>query len=266
MLLMKSTTLSDELTAAGLPAFAQAWTAWLAEPSNLHLDAEACVRCLLDAHRQATCGGKVEAFFRSARLASHFALATFEATRRVGLEPQHLAHLARMGWAALGQTVVITGPSRSGKTHLAAALGREAISRGTKAMLVQVPRMLDRLLDPDLTTKERKRYLAALSRVRLLILDDFATEGASRERTVLLRSLLDERSRAGLPLIVTSINPVDDWDRTFEDELSREGIYGRVLGGACHRIRLNRREAPAHAKRGSGVRGRQKKQPLPDAA
>lgn len=256
---MLSLPLADDLRAARLPALASAWEVWSADPTHADLDSESCVRFLLEAHRESQSQAKVVAFFREARLATHFALCTFEGGRSVGLEAHRLAHLRSMSWARLGQTVVVTGPTLSGKTHLAAALGREAVAQGLRTTLLQVPRLLDRLLDPDLATKERKRYFQALSRVKLLILDDFATEPSGSERTMQLRRLLDERSRAGLPLIVTSIKAVDEWDGAFEEEASREGIYGRVLGGACHRVALNRRGRATHATRApTAGKGKQK--------
>jgi DNA replication protein DnaC len=260
---MLSLTLSDDLRAARLPAFASAWEAWAADPKHADLDAESCLRFLLDAHRHSQNQSKVDAFFREARLATHFALCTFEGGRTVGLEAHRLAHLRNMSWARLGQTVVLTGPTLSGKTHLAAALGREAVAQGFRVAMVQVPRLLDRLLDPDLPTKERKRYFRTLSRVHLLILDDFATEPAGSERTMQLRRLLQERADLKLPLVVTSIRAVDEWDDAFEEEATREGIYGRVLGGACHQVALNRRVRSTHATRASTGGATKRKGALP---
>jgi len=233
-------SLSDRLRAAHLHALADAWHVWLSDEANAGKSAESCLSFLLDAHDGGRADNRVKAFLRDARLGRPYGLCTFVAGAAAGIASELFDQLKTLSWTRLGQTVVITGPSRSGKTHLAAGLAREAVVQGLRTTLVQVPRMLDRLLDPT-ATKERKRYFSALCKVPLLVLEDFATEPASTECTVWLRRLLDERSRAGLPVVVTSINAISDWDRMFEDESSREGIYGRLLDEGCHRVELERR-------------------------
>jgi DNA replication protein DnaC len=242
---IRSNDLASDLRVARLPHFAHAWEAWTADPKHAKQGPESCLRFLLDAHLQARDQTKLEAFFRQAGLPSHFALTTFVHSLRVGVDDLCMAHLRAMSWARAGQTVVITGPTLSGKTHLAAAMGREAIAKGLRTTMVQAPAMLERLLDPDLSTVERKRHFKQLSRAELLIIDDFATEPAGDEETVQFRRLLDERTRRGLPLIVTSIHSPEEWDQAFAEVATREGIYARVLGGACHRIALRRRHRPA---------------------
>ncbi|MDR6935327.1 ATP-binding protein [Luteibacter sp. 3190] len=240
--LIRSSDLFHDLSAARLPTLARAWEVWTADPRHAKQGPEACLRFLLHAHLQARDHSKVETFFRQAGLPSHFALTTFEHGLQVGADDLCMAHLRAMSWARAGQTVVITGPTLSGKTHLAAAMGREAIAHGLRVRMVQAPAMLGRLLDPDLSTVERKRNFKQFSRAELLIIDDFATEPADDEETVQFRRLLDERTRRGLPLVVTSIHSPEEWDQAFAEVATREGIYARVLGGACHRIALRRRQ------------------------
>lgn len=242
--LIRSNDLFRDLCAARLSTFAHAWEAWTADPRHAKQGPEACLRFVLDAHLQARDHTKLEAFFRQAGLPSHFALVNFDHGLHVGVDDLRMAHLRAMSWARAGQAVVITGPTLSGKTHLAAALGREAISHGLRTAMVQAPSMLERLLDPDLSTVERKRHFKQLCRAELLIIDDFATEPAGDAETVQLRRLLDERTRRGLPLIVTSIHAPEEWDQAFTEVATREGIYARVLGGACHRVALRRRHRP----------------------
>ncbi|MDF3982160.1 ATP-binding protein [Luteibacter sp. PPL554] len=240
--LIRSNDLFHDLCAARLSTFAHAWEAWTADARHATQGPEACLRFLLDAYLQARDHTKTETFFRQAGLPSHFALSNFEHGLHVGVDDLCVAHLRAMSWARAGQTVVITGPTLSGKTHLAAALGREAITHGIRSSMVQAPTMLERLLDPDVDAKDRKRYFKQLGKVELLIIDDFATEPAGDAETVQLRRLLDARSRQGLPLVVTSILGPDEWDKAFTEMAAREGIYARVLGGACHHVALRRRQ------------------------
>jgi DNA replication protein DnaC len=229
---------------------AEALEAWHATPANADRGQDELLAYLLDAHRQALTQGRSEGFFRRAGLATHFSLATFTSGQATGLLPQRMDHLKGLSWIPRGQCVVITGPARSGKTHLAAGLGQEAMVQGVRTLFVQTPRLLERCLDIEEPSASRKRYLKQLGTIPLLVMDDFATEHASTERTYLLRRLLDDRNRKGLPTVVASINDVGDWDDYFEDAAAREGIYARVLD-QCHRVELKRRPpAAAHPKAG----------------
>jgi len=232
--------LTQDLRDLRLTGMPEALDAWHAIPANADRGADACLAFLLDAHRQAVSQSRSDGFFRRAGLATHFSVQTFTAGQASGLTPQRLDHLKGLSWIDRGQTIVISGPTRSGKTHLAAGLGQEAMVQGIRTTFIQTPRMLERCLDPDDAVGSR-RYLRQLSAIPLLVMDDFATEQASTERTYLLRRLLDERSRRGLPTVVASINPPGDWDDYFEDPAAREGIYARLLGGECHRVELKRR-------------------------
>lgn len=236
---MNTSTLSHDLNALKLHAFASAWDAWNNDPALAKQGAQACLRFLVDAHRQAAAQASIDKFFREARLATHFALCTFNAPAG----SLFLDQLQSLEWLKRNHNVVLTGPSLSGKTHLAAALGREATLHGVRTKLVQVPLMLDRLMDPELPSRVRRRYFKELSRVPLLILDDFATERADEESMAQLRRLLDERGRLGLPLVVTSVRHQLDWDEAFEEAATREGIYARVRSPGCHFIQLKRRAA-----------------------
>lgn len=242
--------LSQELRELHLPGMAEALEAWHATPANVDRGHDDLLAHLLDGHRQSLSQHRSDGFFRRAGLATHFSLATFAFGQAVGLLPLRMDHLKGLSWITRGQCVVITGPARSGKTHLAAGLGQEAMIQGVRTLFVQTPRMLERCLDMDEPSTARKRYLKQLGAIPLLVMDDFATEHASTERTYLLRRLLDDRSRKGLSTVVASINDVADWDDYFEDAAAREGIYARLLD-QCHRVELKRR-APATSGHSNG--------------
>lgn len=253
--------LCDDLRSLHLHGMAEALEVWQTDPGSADRPLSEALAYLIDGQSQNQCQTRADKFFRQAGLATHYSAHTFRANVATGLTAQRMDHLRGLTWIKRGQSVVITGPTNAGKTHLAAGLGHEATVYGVRTVFVRTPAMLDRCLDPDLTVAARRRYLKQLAGAPLLIMDDFATEYATTEKTYLLRRLLDDRARYGLPVVVASINPVADWDGYFEDQAAREGIYSRLIDVGCHRVELKRSAPPkaAHVeqkrKRTHGVRG-----------
>lgn len=243
--------LCHDLRSLNLPGMAAAWDVWQADPDRADRPTSEALAYLIDGQSQARCQTRSDTFFRRAGLATHYSAHTFRANLATGLSPQRMDHLRGLTWIKRGQSVVITGPTGAGKTHLAAGLGHEATVNGIRTMFVRTSAMLERCLDPDVQTVARRRYQKQLACAPLLIMDDFATEYATTEKTYLLRRLLDDRARRGLPVVVASINPIAEWDGYFEDEAAREGIYSRLVDVGCHRVELKRSTPPkaAHGSR-----------------
>jgi DNA replication protein DnaC len=102
-----------------------------------------------------------------------------------------------------------TDATGSGKTFLACALGHQACRNGMRVLYVRAPRLFEELTLCHADGSFRKR-LAAIAKINVLIIDDFAIAPIGpRERNDLLE-LIDDRvgSRS---CIVTSQLPIEDW-------------------------------------------------------
>jgi DNA replication protein DnaC len=136
---------------------------------------------------------------------------------RNGLDRSQLASLASCDWVRANQSLLIQGATGSGKTYLACAIAHQACRQGLSALYV------------------RKR-LAAMAKISVLIIDDFAIAPIGpRERNDLLE-LIDDRvgTRA---CIVTSQLPVSDWHDYIGDPTLADAILDRLVHRA-HRIHL----------------------------
>lgn len=216
------------LTAMKLGPMAERLKQWTDDPANAHRSHTDCVLALVDAQNQATATKRARGFLAKADLPPAIALADVHVSGARGLPVELLGNLATCDWIRLGHTVVITGESQAGKTHLAAALAREATLAKLSVAYWRTPE----LLAAAAVERDQGRwpsFAKRLDRVKLLVLDDFATERTDVAQGHLLRQLIDLRHRHGKATMVVSPNAVSDWDDYFEDATAADAIFGRLL-------------------------------------
>lgn len=125
------------------------------------------------------------------------------------------------------------GPGR-GKTHAAACAVRMAVESGTRARLVTAARLLSDVRDGY--DGGDRRALERAERVRLLALDDLGAERPTDWAIETLTRLIDARTSAGLPTIVTSNHSIGEI-RKLWGGTSGARIASR-LAGACQCIEV----------------------------
>ena len=102
--------------------------------------------------------------------------------------------------------LLLTGAYGSGKTHLAAAIAHDVMSRGEPVLFVVVPDLLDHLratFGPSSETSFDDRF-EAVRQSPLLILDDFGSQSATPWAKEKLFQILNFRYVAHLPTVLTT--------------------------------------------------------------
>jgi DNA replication protein DnaC len=159
---------------------------------------------------------------------------------RGGLDRPQLASLSSCDWIRLNQNLLIHGATGSGKTYLACALAHQACRAGLSAWYVRAPRLFEELNLCHADGSFRKR-LAAIAKINLIVIDDFAISPVGpRERNDLLE-LLDDRigCRAS---IVTSQLPIEHWHEYLNDPTVADAILDRLVHRS-HQIHLQGKES-----------------------
>jgi DNA replication protein DnaC len=154
---------------------------------------------------------------------------------RRGLDRSQLASLTRCDWIRLGQNLIIHGATGCGKTFLACAFAHQACRQGLSALYLRAPRLFDELGMCHADGSFRKR-LAAIAKVDLVVIDDFAISPlGARERNDLLE-LLDDRV-GGRSTLITSQLPLELWHDYIGDPTLADAILDRLVHHS-HRIEL----------------------------
>ena len=152
-----------------------------------------------------------------------------------GLDRAVFARLAAGEWINRHENLLITGAAGLGKSWIACALGHKACRDNHSVLYHRVPRLFEALA---LARGDGRygRLLKSLSRVEVLILDDWGLSVLTgSERSDLLEILDDRHGRTST--IVTSQIPVEHWHETIGDPTLADAILDRIVHNA-HRLQL----------------------------
>jgi DNA replication protein DnaC len=152
-----------------------------------------------------------------------------------GLDRNLVVHLATCDWIRGSQNVLITGPTGVGKTFIACALAHSACRHGFSARCYRVPRLL-----PELAIARGDgsypKMLVRLSKIRLLILDDWGTAPLSPVESRDILEIIDDRSQLSSTIIASQL-PVEDWHASIIDPSVADAVLDRLVHNS-HRIHL----------------------------
>jgi DNA replication protein DnaC len=134
------------------------------------------------------------------------------------------------------KNIVLMGKPGTGKTHLANAIGLEAIKQGYKVMFSHVNDMIEKLYaskaDGTFLSVQRA-YLSA----DLLILDELGFKKIPASGLDDFFEIIRKRYENG-PLIITTNRNFEDWGNVFGDMVLASAIIDRIVH-YCHIIKIN---------------------------
>ena len=164
-----------------------------------------------------------------------------------GLERHTFLQLADGAWIRQRQTLLLVGPTGTGKTWLACALGQSACRQGHTVRYVRLPRLLSEELVHARADGSYGKLMQTLAKTDLLILDDWGLAPlGDRERRDLLELVEDRAGRRAT--LVTSQLPIEHWHQMIGDATFGDAILDRLVHHA-HRLTLTggslRRLTPA---------------------
>ena len=143
--------------------------------------------------------------------------------------------LASGEYIAKGQNILITGATGVGKSFLAQALAKQAIFEGYSARYYRVTRLLEEIKIARLDGSYTKT-LQKLSRISLLILDDFGVTPLKADELNDLFEVVEERTLSGSTIITAQL-PVKEWHNYLGSATIADAMMDRLIYSA-HRIEM----------------------------
>jgi DNA replication protein DnaC len=194
---------------------------------------------------------RIKARLRAANLRYRASMADVDYNAVRGFDDSLFHTLAIGHWIEEAQNLTIEGPTGTGKTWLACALGEKACHDGQSVRYERAPRLLAEL-DAIRGTARYARRLRMLQHVRLLILDDWGLEPLGPEQRHDMLEILDHRYGRGSTLIASQL-PIDRWHRAIGEPALAAVMLDRIVPNA-HRLRLSGGSLRWRRSAGAGTR------------
>jgi len=173
----------------------------------------------------------------SRRIARHLAaaalprgktFATFDFAAVPTIRKAHLLSLAAgTTWIEQGGNILCFGPSGTGKTHAAAAIGHALVEDGRRVLFTRTTDIVQKLQAArrDLSLPS---LLARLDRFDCLILDDLGYATKDQAETAVLFELIAERYERR-SLVLTCNQPFSEWGEIFPNAAMTVAAIDRLV-------------------------------------
>jgi DNA replication protein DnaC len=152
-----------------------------------------------------------------------------------GLKRAQIEQLRASQWVREHRNCLITGPTGSGKTYLACAVGAQACREGHRTLYFYAPKFF-RALETARADGSLLPLLKKLARAPLVIVDDLGIASVPGKLYREFLEMLDDRQGQGATLI-TSQFPVSQWHDVIADDTVADAILDRLVHNA-YRIEL----------------------------
>ena len=171
---------------------------------------------------------RIQRHLLEARLPPGKTLDSFDFTSVPMVSHAHITALASGdAWLNKGANILLFGPSGSGKSHLAAALGHALAENGYRVLFTRTTELVQRLQ----TARQALSLESAIDKLdkyHLIILDDLCYVHRDQAETSVLFELIAARYERR-SILVTSNRPFGKWTNVFPDAAMTLAAVDRLV-------------------------------------
>jgi DNA replication protein DnaC len=167
------------------------------------------------------------------------------------------AHVAALAtgdaWLDGGSNILLFGPSGSGKSHLAAAIGHALVENGYRVLFVRATDLVQRL-QAARQALALENAIEKLDKYHLIVLDDLCYVRRDQAESSVLSEMIAARYERR-SLLVTPNQPFGEWTSVFPDAAMTLAAVDRLV----HHSVILEMNVESYRKRSAATRqGRQK--------
>lgn len=185
---------------------------------------------------------------KRANIRSDKTLENFDFNFNPKISRAHIQELASCRFIAEKTSVLIVGPCGTGKSHLAQALAHSAIRQEIDVLWLTQSRLFSELQAARAAGRYEKK-IAELSKVTLLIIDDFGLRPLRTPQDEDFHHLVSERYERAATIVTSNLD-FSEWGNAFPNQLLAAATLDRLRHNA-HRIILEGASFRGHSETNS---------------
>ena len=144
------------------------------------------------------------------------------------INKETIINIANMKFVETNTNLLITGPTGSGKTFLACALGKEACKHTYRVFYIRMQNLTRKIDELSLNPQEFNKYLKRLSNYHVLIIDEWLTFKISDKTLKFIYELFELRSDKHPTIFVTQYGS-DEWHERLLGGQHADSIMDRIM-------------------------------------
>ncbi len=144
-----------------------------------------------------------------------------------GLDRNQISRLSSLDFVRDRKDLFITGPTGTGKSYLASAIGHHACENEYRVQYASTGKLMSQLK----LVKAKGTILAELKRIEradLLILDDFGMQAFDAASRGILLDIIEDRHGKRSTIVASQI-PVSDWYERIGEKTVADAILDRIV-------------------------------------
>ena len=205
---------------------------------------------------------------RKAQVSGDKTLERFDYSHSPSVNHALIAELATCRFVTEHASVLIAGPTGTGKSHLVQALGHCALRAGHDVLFITHTKLLAQLHTAR-ATNSYNRKLAQLTKIEVIAIDDFGLRPMRSPQDEDFHELIAERYERKTTLVTSNL-AFEEWGAAFPNKLMGAATLDRLLDDAYQIVldgetRRKPRPMPVHEKTATTGRDLNTGSPQPPA-
>ena len=142
-----------------------------------------------------------------------------------------IINIANMGFMSTATNLIITGPTGSGKTYLASALGIEACKKEYRTLYIRMPDLMRNFENLKDNLREQTKYRKRIGNYPLLIIDEWLLYPLKETEARDLLEIMERRYRKGSTIFCSQFD-IPGWQSKIGDQVMADAICDRIVHNA----------------------------------
>lgn len=217
-----------DLKAMRLPGMAETWQNLMEAHSIPSMSFEDGMRVLIQGENDIRQSNRTQRLIKRAKFRYNVSMTDLVVDSSRGIDRSVLNQMNTCRYITQGCSVIITGPTGTGKSWLSSALGHHACICGYKVRYYNIIKLFEDLSMARIESR-LPNFFNKLSQTDLLILDDFGIKTLTSEQVLDLMEIIEDRHGRTSTIFVSQI-PVSGWYSALERNTSAaDAILDRVI-------------------------------------